>query len=116
MKKKIQTFNNGIVTIYKVTNGAQQGDMPKDVIEPKSKLRYEERKVGLNRFWIAKQAQVRVDNLIRVPRVESISTQDIAIPNDGKQYVIEQIQYLPEIEPPSMDLTLQRLETDYDIS
>jgi hypothetical protein len=116
MKQRTQTYKDGLVAIYKVTNGAENGNMPKEVIELKEKLRYDELKVGLNRYWTAKQAQVNIDRLIRVPRRENVSTQDIAIPNDGKQYVIKQIQYSPEVMPPSMDLSLQRLENDYDVN
>lgn len=117
MKKKIQTFNDGIVKIYSVGNIAAPGNMPKDGLTLKiSPLRYEERIVGMGRYWTAMQVQAQIDRIIRVPRIESISSQDVAIPIDGKQYQIKQVQYVPDIEPPSMDLSLERLEAAYDIA
>ncbi len=117
MKPKTQTYNDGIVKIYSVGNIAAPGNMPKDGLTLKiSPLRYEERIVGMGRYWTAMQAQAQIDRIIRVPRIESISSQDVAIPIDGKQYQIKQVQYVPDIEPPSMDLSLERLEAAYDIS
>jgi hypothetical protein len=40
----------------------------------------------------------------------------VAIPNDGKQYRIIQVQYPEDMEPPVMDLTLEELLQDYDIA
>lgn len=109
-----QQFNDGIVDIYSVQNIAEPGNMPKDGLKIKiSNLRYEERTVGMGRYWTAAQAQVRIEQLLRVPRIRSVSTQDIAIVN-GQQYKIVQIQYPPGIEPSCMDLSLQRLEVEYE--
>ena len=66
-------------------------------------------------FFTALQANVRVNYVLRCPRLRDISTQDIAIPNDGKQYRIYQIQYPEDIDPPVMDMTLEELEAAYDI-
>lgn len=110
-----QQFNDGIVDIYSVQNIAEPGNMPKDGLKIKiSNLRYEERTVGMGRYWTAAQAQVRIEQLLRVPRISSVSTQDIAIVN-GQQYKIVQIQYPPGIEPSCMDLSLQRLEASYEV-
>ena len=111
-----QTFNDGIVNIYSVSNIADPGKLPKDGLKVKSSgLRYEERTVGMGRFWTAKQANARIDLLIRTPQLRSVSTLDIAIPKDGNQYKIAQVQYPKDVEPPAMDLSLQRLEVAYDI-
>lgn len=115
-KKKPQTFNDGVVKIYKVDNTSAPGDKPKDVLVNKHEnIRYEERIVGMGRYWTGKQSNVQIDRLIRTPKFEDVSPQDIAIPNDGFQYEIKQVQYPPEIIPPVMDLSLQRLEQDYGV-
>jgi hypothetical protein len=117
MKPKTQTFNDGIIKLYSVDNMAASGDLPKEKLILKiGPLRYEERIVGMGRFWTAMQAQAQIDRIIRVPRIESVSPQDVAIPIDGKQYRIKQVQYVPDVEPPSMDLSLERLEAAYDIA
>lgn len=84
----MQTYNDGVVRIYSVENIAEPGRTPKKGIQYKCDLRYSERTVGLNRFWTAKQAQVEIDLLLRVQKLRDVSTQDIAIPNDGNQYKI----------------------------
>lgn len=111
-----QTFNDGVVNIYSVGNIAAPGNMPKDGLTLKAgSLHYEERTVGMNRFWTGMQAQAKIEQLIRVPRINSVSPQDIAIPNDGEQYRIIQLQYPKDVSPPCMDLSLERLEAAYEI-
>ncbi|HBV85762.1 MAG TPA: hypothetical protein DEF42_03685 [Desulfosporosinus sp.] len=117
IKSKTQTFNDGILNIYSVGNIAQAGNKPKEGLTLKlGNLHYEERTVGMGRFWTAKQAKVKIDRLLRVPRFQNVSSQDIAIPNDGRQYEIKQVQYPPDVYPPAMDLSLERVEADYDIA
>lgn len=109
-----QTFNDGVTTIYSVENIAQPGNMLKEgLIYKIGPLRYRERTVGMGRFWTAMQAQVKIDQVIRVQQIRSVSTQDVAILVNGKQYRIQQIQYPEDIEPPVMDLSLERLEAEY---
>ena len=114
LKTLTQTFNDGIVMFYSVGNISDPGNMPKDGLTLKNTLRYEERTVGMNRFWGGLQVNVNVEQLIRVPRINAISSQDIAIINEN-QYRIKQIQYINSVEPPSMDISLERLEADYEI-
>lgn len=115
MPQKTQTFNDGVVNIYSVGNIAPPGNMPKEGLTLKvGPLRYEERTVGMGRFWAAIQAQAKIDMVLRVPQRRTVSTQDIALPNDGEQYEIKQIQYPKDVEPPVMDLSLERLEADYE--
>lgn len=110
-----QTFKDGIVNIYSVSNIAASGNMPKDGLTIKvSNLRYEERTVGMSRYWTALQDNARIEQLIRVPRINSVTVHDIAILN-GQQYDIMQAQYPPDAEPPCMDLSLERLEVAYEI-
>jgi hypothetical protein len=114
-KPQIQTFNDGIVSIYKVDNIATPGNMPKDGLTIKvSNLRYEERTVGMSRFWTAKQEQAQISQLIRTPRINSVTTHDVVILN-GQQYDIVQVQFIQDIEPPCMDLSLVRLEVAYEV-
>jgi len=113
---KPQTFNDGVVNIYTVGNIAPDGDMPQEGLTLKvGPLRYKERTVGMSRFWTALQNQVQVDMLLRVPLIRGVSTQDVAIPVDGQQYKIKQIQYPEDVEPPVMDLSLERIDAKYDI-
>lgn len=116
LKTLTQTFNDGVVDIYNVDNIALAGNKPKQGLTKKvGPLRYEERVVGMTRFWTAKQSNAKVQQILRTPRVANVNIDDIAVPNDGTQYRILQVQYPPNVEPPVMDLSLEKLEVIYDI-
>lgn len=115
IRKKIPNYNDGLVRIYRVENISEPGNMPKDGISRKYTLRYKERTVGLDRYYKALNANVKVSYVLRCGLLRDVSTQDIAIPNDGKQYRIVQIQYPEDATPPAMDLTLEEVKTAYDI-
>ena len=117
LKSLTQVFNDGIANIYVVSNIAQKGNMPKDGLTVKvGSLRYEERTVGMSRFWAASQENTKIERILRFPRIDFVYRDDVVVPIDGKQYKIVQIQYPPNVEPPSMDLSLERIEVAYDIS
>lgn len=111
---KIQTYQDGILSIKQI-----KLQDPVDVTKEKTevlqtlfeKLYYDERAVGMSRFYQGKQADVKVDRLLRCPRQKNITTTHLAVTEDGQQYYIRQIQYPPNVEPLSMDLTLEVLKT-----
>ncbi|MEG2000943.1 MAG: hypothetical protein RR053_06095 [Evtepia sp.] len=111
--KPTQAFNDGIVLIYDIQDVSKPGDAPKERLTQKGMLRYKQRTVGYGRYYAAMQANVQISMLLRVPRVSMVSEQDIAVPTDGRQYLIKLIQYPEDTIPPVMDLTLERLEHDY---
>jgi hypothetical protein len=115
MLKNTQSFNGGVVKIYEVTNTASPGGMPVEGLSLKQTLRYKERAVGLTRRNFARQDNVVIKYVLRCPRVRNVSAQDVAIPNDGKQYRIWDVQYPEDIDPPVMDLTLEEMRAEYDI-
>lgn len=116
IRKKVQTHNDGVVKIYTVTNSAPPGGMPVEALTLKETLRYKERTVGNQRYYQAMQAGAKVDSVLRCPLRRDVSGQDIAIPNDGKQYRITLVQYPEDAEPPVMDLTLERTTQDYELA
>lgn len=115
-KLKSQSHNDGTVRIYNVANIAKPPDLPKEKLELKATLRYKERTVGLTRTNIAEQSGVKVAYVLRCPRQRAVSAQDVAIPNDGKQYRIRRVTYPEDIYPPVMDIELSEVETVYDIA
>lgn len=109
-----QTFNSGYAVVYAVNDAARPGYAPVQALTRIIRVDYEERRVGVTRFFAAAQNQIRIDKLIRVPRVDAISTQDVIVLNgDGVQYAVDQVQTVDGIFPPSMDLTLTRVEQVY---
>ena len=117
MNKQTQTFNDGVVSIYKVADLALPGDLPVEGLVLQQTLRYKERTVGLNRFYQAMQNNIKVDFVIRCPEVRGLSEKAtdilVAILIDGQQYKVMQIQYIEDAQPPSMDLTLERIGEPY---
>ena len=117
LKAKFQSFPDGVVSIYKVGDVALPGDMPIDGLVLQQTLRYKERTVGLNRFYSALQNNIKVDFVIRCPEVRGLSEKAtdilVAILIDDQQYKVMQIQYIEDAQPPSMDLTLERVGEPY---
>lgn len=114
-----QAFNDGMVTVYDVRDEAVMGFMPSPVYQVKTTLAYQERKLGIKRYYDARQNQVRVERVIRVPKPSGvfqpegdvpepmrITNQDAARTEDGKLYRIDLVQSVPDVYPPSLDLTL----------
>lgn len=112
---KLQAHNDGVAKIYTVDNIAQPGNKPKDGLVLKHTLRYKERTVGITRVRLALQTGAEISYVLRCPRLRDVSSQDVAIPNDGRQYQITMVQYPEDINPPVMDLELERLEHDYEM-
>lgn len=110
-KEISQTFNDGIVEIFNVSDEAAPGYKPVEKLTLKNSLRYEERRLGIQRYYASKQAQAEVERVIRVPRVKGISSQDKARTEDGAFYRIELVQ-TAETYPPSLDLTLKKIEQE----
>ena len=117
LKAKFQSFPDGLASIYKVGDVSLPGDMPIDGLVLKQSLRYKERTVGLNRYYAALQNDIKVDFVIRCPEVRGLSEKAadilVAILIDGQQYKVMQIQYIEDAQPPSMDLTLERVGENY---
>lgn len=103
-----QPFDDGIVTIYAVTDAAQPGYQPKpELVQPaKAVLRYQEQRLGIQRYYDALQNQIQVERVIRVPRYGGVTNQDAAVAEDGRTYRIDLVQSVENVWPPCVDLTL----------
>lgn len=108
-----QSYNSGILTVYRVTDGAKPGFAPVPELRQITMLRYEELRLGLNRYYSAAQNQVKIEKVVRVPKGPDISSQDIAVTEDGRQYRIDLVQLADGVWPPSLDLTLAKVEQVY---
>lgn len=106
-----EVFNDGVVEIYSVSDGAQVGRLPREKLTIKGKLFYQERKLGIRRHYEAAQNQIHVERVIRVPMPpEPVTSQDVAITEDGRTYRIDLVQELTDVWPRSLDLTLVAYE------
>lgn len=111
-----QAFNDGLVTIYSQADVSKPGYQPKIALTKKVTLRYEERKLGIQRYYAAAQQQQRVERVLRVPKSTKATSQDVAVTEDGQKYRIDLIQKVPDVFPPCVDLTLVRFEQDAEVS
>lgn len=105
-----QSYNSGVVTVYAVTDSARPGYQPVEQLTEKIKLRYEEQRLGLQRYYDAMQNQIQVERVIRVPRAGQITSQDVAETEDGRRYRIDLVQTVDGVWPPSQDLTLVKYQ------
>ena len=110
-----QEMNSGVVKIYSVEDSAQPGYQPKPSLTLKLTLRYEEQRLGINRLYLSRQNQAEIERVIRVPRQDSISNQDVAILESGSQYSIDYTQTVQDVYPPCLDLSLVKVEQNYEV-
>ena len=110
-----QEMNSGVVKIYSVEDSAQPGYQPKPALKLKLTLRYEEQRLGINRLYLSRQNQAEIEKVIRVPRRDSISNQDVAILENGSQYSIDYAQTVQDVYPPCLDLSLVKVEQNYEV-
>jgi len=104
-----QTYNDGVVTVYRVTDSAVPGNMPVIDTEKCAVLHYEEQRLGITRYYAAAQTMAQVERVIRVPRRDGIDAQMMAITEDGRKYRIDLVQTVMDVFPPSLDLTLSKV-------
>lgn len=110
-----QAFNSGLVKIYTVKNVAAPGYKPVEKLVYKLALRYDEQRLGVQRYYSGQQNQSQIERVIRTPRAGKVSNQDVAITEEGHKYRIDLVQAVMEVYPSSQDLTLARLDQDYEI-
>lgn len=97
------SFSDGVCDIYYEDN---EGNKEYKYIS----LGFSNRVLGYNRYFTARANQVKVNAVIRIPKVSGIDTHDeVEIRGVGK-YSIELIQEIFETNPPCLDLTLKQLE------
>lgn len=96
-----ETFISGICDIYEVT-GNQLG------AKKLTGLAFGDKVVGYKRFYAAKTATVEINRVIQVQRQETITAKDNAVIG-ATRYKIEQIQQIPDTNPPVTVLTLRRI-------
>lgn len=109
-------FDAGSVTICRLENKAETGEMPKERLVPLVSHDYGERAVGYGRQYAAKGVNEQVDLLIRFWQDRGVRIGMYAV-IDGDQYRIDNVQHLYDDDGLKVtDLSLRRLEKLYDVS
>lgn len=108
-----ETFNDGSVRIYKLKDVSYPGDQPdlKPCLYRTHSFQY--KTIGAKQNYEAMQAQVRLDEKVKIHLDRGISSQDVAVIDDI-QYKIIHAQHFTATKPATTILTLQRLEEIYD--
>ena len=110
----------GTLKVCSLTNVADNGAMPVEILTPVASSYYEDRVVGYGRYFAAKGVNEQVDLTVRSWRLQEARAGMYAVlsygENDG-QYRIVQVQHLLNEDGLKVtDLSLARLEAYYELA
>ena len=110
-------MDSGTCRIYTVTDAAENGEMPAPTLHEYGDYEwaFEDRMISYSRQYAAMGADQQIDRIIRIWRTPVRIGDVIVI--EGEQYRIDNVQ--PTLDDDSLqvvDLTLCRLEENYDIA
>lgn len=95
------TFNDGVAAVYET----DENDAV--IVDSVKKYRYGEEKIGVTRFYSAKQHDIDLQKVIHVHLAQNLRT-DMAVIIDDTCYKVEQIQHSKLTNPPSTVLSLSQ--------
>lgn len=105
-------LDSGILRILAQENTAAPGMMPRYGYVKRSEHFYEERTVGIGRFYTALQANQRIDIVARIWRDRGVETAHLC-ELEGRRYHIRQVQHTKDADGlPVTDLALERMDAD----
>lgn len=109
-------YNKSLI-LYDLMNTSPKGLMPVFQLVQIAEEYYGERVVGVTRQYAAAGADKRIDKLVRIWRNDEALPNRYAVLEDGNQYRIDFAQELLDEDGLEVtDLTLVKLEENYDIS
>ena len=110
-------MDSGTCRIYTVTDAAENGEMPNPTLHEYGDYEwsFEDRMISYSRQYAAMGVDQQIDRIIRIWRTP-VRIGDVVV-IDTEQYRIDNVQ--PTLDDDSLqvtDLTLRRLEANYDIT
>ena len=110
-------MDSGTCRIYTVTDAAENGEMPNPTLHEYGDYEwsFEDRMISYSRQYAAMGVDQQIDRIIRIWRTP-VRIGDVVVIGD-EQYRIDNVQ--PTLDDDSLqvvDLTLRRLEENYDIA
>jgi len=110
-------MDDGVCRIYTVTDAAENGEMPNPTLHEYGDYdwAFEDRMISYSRQYAAMGVDQQIDRIIRIWRTP-VRIGDVVVIGD-EQYRIDNVQ--PTLDDDSLkvvDLTLRRLEANYDIA
>lgn len=86
-------YDSGTLKICNLTNIAENGLMPREVLSVNNKFWFEMRTIGINRQYLARGVNERIDLVVRIPRNDKIEVGQYAVLGNGEQYRISHITH-----------------------
>ena len=110
-------MDSGTCRIYTVTDAAKNGEMPNPTLHEYGDYEwaFEDRMISYSRQYAAMGVDQQIDRIIRIWRTP-VRIGDVVVIGD-EQYRIDNVQ--PTLDDDSLqvvDLTLRRLEENYDVA
>lgn len=110
-------LDSGTLFICELQNVAKNGFKPKYELVKIRKNWFGERTVGYNRQYLAKGVNEQVDMLVRIHYDSNCRIGMYAVLGNGEQFIIDNVQQiLDENNLRYTDITLRRLEKNYDLN
>ena len=110
------TYDDGMLTVCNLINMAPPGAMPAQQLQKISEHFFGEKMVGYGRQYAAMGVNEQVDMLVRIWRDASIRIGMYAVLEGNIQYRIDNVQQLLDDDGLRVtDLTLRRLDSNYDV-
>ena len=110
-------LDSGTLFACTLNNVSENGAMPHEVLVPYAKHWFQERTIGMNRLYLAKGVNERIDLLAYVHSDRRIRTGHFCVLGNGEQFRIDQVDHVIE-ENTNLQytrLTMQRLDANYDV-
>lgn len=109
------TYDSGEVKFFRKSNAAEPGRMPVAEYTQIMETCYSERTIGSYRYAQAKQFDVQLEGLIRIPRTYALKAGDAATLKpyshemDGEIFAVYQVQQVEDDDGlPATDVSLER--------
>lgn len=96
--KVFEVFNDGVCSFRLMDDDGNAGEV-------KAVIRFQERTVGIKRYYEAMTNKVQIDRLVRIPWQPWMSTEYLAV-IQGEVFEIQQVQNIPGTHPKTNDVSL----------
>ncbi len=110
-------LDNGTLRLCTLENLANNGRMPIQKLVPYARHWYQERTIGMNRQYLAKGANERVDLYVYIHEERRARANQYAVLGNGEQFYVNMVDHVIE-ENTNLKyttLSLQRLDQNYDV-
>lgn len=108
------TFDDGILSICRTVDTAKPGMKPEIRLERKEQYYFGFDNIGIARYYTAMQANQQISAVVNIPDWGDISTLDICVLEDGRQYKVAMCQ--PTTDENGLRITklsLERIGEEY---